>query len=328
MTRQLTEIIEIIKTNRGYKTDEKVANAIGMSQGNLSNYKSRGTLPLEALLSYCDKNEIDFGWLIQGEKAVSEDDTKIISNVDFDAVLGRIKLYENISDDSEVALALRLSKFALAQRKTRDSLPIDKLREFCDRESININWLLTGLGWTSSPSTWRAFDWMRSRIEHQLWKDVKRIVIVTYYDVDGARDLANGFIIEKSRGTISMGGAATRSGYTGGGPNTYCAILENISNIKVPIGQVKFEDGKAPDWDKIDISSLIARANFNDDIIATELHNVRPDKYPLNANVLPILDSDILEVIEWMKNNPQDKELIVKLIQGRKYTKEALDRLK
>lgn len=326
MAKQLTEIIEIIKTNRGYKTDEEVANAIGMSQGNLSNYKSRGTLPLEALLSFCDRNKIDFGWLIQGEKAVSEDDTEIISNVDFDAVLGRIKLYENISDDYEVALALRLSKFALAQRKTRDSLPIDNLREYCDREFININWLLTGLGWTSNPSTWRAFDWFRTQIDHQLWRDVKRIVIVTYYD--GGSGVANGFIIERSRGTISMGGTATRSGYIGGGPNLYYNILETISNMKVPIGQVKFEDGKAPDWDKIDISSLIARANVNDNIIATELHNVRPDKYPLSTNVLQTVDSDILEVIEWMKNNPQDKELIVKLIQGKKYTKEALDRLK
>lgn len=36
-------------------------------------------------------------------------------------------------------------------------------------------------------------------------------------------------------------------------------------------------------------------------------------------------DSELEEILKWLKDNPQDKKLVLKLIKGRKYTKEALE---
>ena len=36
-------------------------------------------------------------------------------------------------------------------------------------------------------------------------------------------------------------------------------------------------------------------------------------------------DSDLEEILKYLKDNPQDKKLVLKLIKGRKYTKEALE---
>lgn len=38
-------------------------------------------------------------------------------------------------------------------------------------------------------------------------------------------------------------------------------------------------------------------------------------------------DADLDEILKWLKDNPHDKQLILKLIRGRKYTKEALEDL-
>lgn len=64
----------------------------------------------------------------------------------FDKVLGRIRGLKTLKYDYEVAALLGMSSKALAERKTRDSLPDDKIELFCERESINKHWLLTGEG--------------------------------------------------------------------------------------------------------------------------------------------------------------------------------------
>lgn len=41
---------------------------------------------------------------------------------------------------------LGFTKSAFSERKRRKSLPFDKLEIFCEKESLNIDWLLTGEG--------------------------------------------------------------------------------------------------------------------------------------------------------------------------------------
>lgn len=66
--------------------------------------------------------------------------------MNFDEVLSRVKAHKGLKYDYQVAELLGLTKSALAERKSRDSLPTDKLEVFCERNAVNLEWLLTGAG--------------------------------------------------------------------------------------------------------------------------------------------------------------------------------------
>jgi len=66
--------------------------------------------------------------------------------VNFDEALKRIKSQKGLRYDYQVAELLGLTKSALAERKSRGSLPLDKISIFCERNRINIKWVLTGEG--------------------------------------------------------------------------------------------------------------------------------------------------------------------------------------
>ena len=72
--------------------------------------------------------------------------TKKSDNIDFLSIILRIKHEKNLQHDWEVADLLGFTKAAFSERKRRKSPPIDKLEMFCEKESINIDWLLTGEG--------------------------------------------------------------------------------------------------------------------------------------------------------------------------------------
>ncbi|MFQ5672853.1 MAG: helix-turn-helix domain-containing protein [Nitrospinales bacterium] len=59
-------------------------------------------------------------------------------------VIKRIKSALKLRYDYEVAKKLNLSETALSERKRRNSIPTDKLIILCEREGINLDWLLTG----------------------------------------------------------------------------------------------------------------------------------------------------------------------------------------
>jgi hypothetical protein len=67
-------------------------------------------------------------------------------NMDFESIIERIKKLKGLRDDQEVAALLGLTKGAFSERKRRGSIPKKELELFCERESINIDWLLTGEG--------------------------------------------------------------------------------------------------------------------------------------------------------------------------------------
>lgn len=66
--------------------------------------------------------------------------------MNFDEVLNRIKSQKGLRYDYQVAELLGLTKSALAERKSRGSLPLDKISIFCERNRLNIKWVLTGEG--------------------------------------------------------------------------------------------------------------------------------------------------------------------------------------
>lgn len=61
-------------------------------------------------------------------------------------MISRLKQSLMLHHDHQVAEALGLTKTAFAERKRRNSIPMDKLQLIAERESINMDWLLTGEG--------------------------------------------------------------------------------------------------------------------------------------------------------------------------------------
>lgn len=66
--------------------------------------------------------------------------------MDFESIIERIKGLKNLRADKKVAAVLGFSKGAFSERKRRGSIPKKELELFCERESINMDWLLTGEG--------------------------------------------------------------------------------------------------------------------------------------------------------------------------------------
>ncbi len=168
----------------------------------------------------------------------------------FSGVIGRLKSCLSLKHDADIADLLGLSKTAFAERKRRESIPTDKIALLCKRESINMDWLLTGKGWMYSPDHPETAEaWMRA----QLMERVEKVVIVTYRPMGGG-GMANGFVVKKATGIISMSGDETRSGYKGTGPYAYRNILKILEDKNYEVAQVKILDRE--ESGKLDSSDL------------------------------------------------------------------------
>lgn len=62
----------------------------------------------------------------------------------FSEVVDRIKYIKHLKNDSDVAKLLDMSNTALANRKTRESIPFLEIISFCESENINLVGFLTG----------------------------------------------------------------------------------------------------------------------------------------------------------------------------------------
>jgi hypothetical protein len=194
--------------------------------------------------------------------------------VNFNEIIDRLKLITQVKDDHEVASLLGLTKTAFSERKRRGSVPNDKLSLFCERESINMEWIHTGKDWAYIPSTTsQATVWIMKQVN----ANTKRILIVTYED--NKFGTPNGFVLEKEKGSISMSGAVTRSGYAGSGPNAYRDILVVMKAKGIPVDQVKLTAAEIENSEMIDISSLLLSPKITKNIIDKELSELRPDFY-------------------------------------------------
>jgi hypothetical protein len=67
MSKNISDIIERIAKREHVKNEGEVAVLLKLTHGALSNHKKRGTVPLDALLTYCETKNILFDWLLTGE---------------------------------------------------------------------------------------------------------------------------------------------------------------------------------------------------------------------------------------------------------------------
>lgn len=192
----------------------------------------------------------------------------------FDDIVNRIKLIKNLHHDYEVAGLLRLSKSAFAERKRRDSIPIDKLEIFCANESIDMNWLNTGKGWMYSP---RDRDSAIRLFSNLLDKDVNRIVIVS--SDDNVFTKSNCFIFEKGNDYYSIEGKYFRkqNSYSDTSEfrqEAYFKVLKLLLNRSIPVALVNKEISELK---SADLSLL-----FNE-IPTVEFH---PSKLPFEEIIM------------------------------------------
>lgn len=76
----------------------------------------------------------------------------------FSSVIDRIKQVKSLRFDREVSDLLGFNRKAFTARKRSNSIPEDKLKIFCNRESINYDWLLTGRGEQFLRTGWKIQD--------------------------------------------------------------------------------------------------------------------------------------------------------------------------
>ena len=60
------EIFDRFQRSIGIKRDDLIAKKLGITKQSLSGFKSRGSLPFEALLDYCEKHDIDTNFILYG----------------------------------------------------------------------------------------------------------------------------------------------------------------------------------------------------------------------------------------------------------------------
>jgi len=72
--------------------------------------------------------------------------TDKIHKYNFDDIIERILKAKGWKTEKDVANALGMKPVAFSGRKSRNSPPVDKIRIWCNRESINIDWVLLGEG--------------------------------------------------------------------------------------------------------------------------------------------------------------------------------------
>ena len=81
---------------------------------------------------------------------------------DFNSIIDRIKQAKSLRLDSQVAELLGFNQKALTARKRSNSIPEDRLKVFCNQESINYDWVLTGQGEQFLPTGWKIQDNVQS----------------------------------------------------------------------------------------------------------------------------------------------------------------------
>jgi len=74
--------------------------------------------------------------------------------MDIFQIIQRLKTLKSLRYDYQVADLLGIGVKAFSARKKLNSVPLDKLRVFCHRESINPDWLLLGQGEPRSQALW------------------------------------------------------------------------------------------------------------------------------------------------------------------------------
>ena len=64
----------------------------------------------------------------------------------FSEIIKILMKIKDIHSEAKLAKILNLSPQAFNERKNRDSVPVEKIIDFCERECISLDWLLFGKG--------------------------------------------------------------------------------------------------------------------------------------------------------------------------------------
>ena len=64
--KKFLEIIENIKDLKGLKVDREVAKILKLSDTAFYNHKSRGSIPTDSILAFCETEDISSDWLLLG----------------------------------------------------------------------------------------------------------------------------------------------------------------------------------------------------------------------------------------------------------------------
>lgn len=68
------------------------------------------------------------------------------TNIGFETVIERLKKCLGLQTDAQIAEKIDLTKSAFSERKRRNSIPVSEIELLCEKESINIDYLITGEG--------------------------------------------------------------------------------------------------------------------------------------------------------------------------------------
>jgi transcriptional regulator with XRE-family HTH domain len=91
----------------------------------------------------------------------------------------------------------------------------------------------------------------------------------------------------------------------------------------------KYEaDQREPDISKLIKLSDLGGVDLNwllTGVTSEARYQSHPDRACESPVATPYDDEDVAAIVAWLRTNPKDKKLILKLIEGRKITKEALE---
>ena len=76
MIKDIFFIIKQIMDTENATTDKQVADILNVKPNALSNHKLRGSIPYEALITFCDKKKISIDWLLTGEGEMTRNEAE------------------------------------------------------------------------------------------------------------------------------------------------------------------------------------------------------------------------------------------------------------
>lgn len=65
--RSADEIFDTIKKLKGLETDTALAELLGTKPSTVATWRSRGTIPYDDIVSFCERENVPMGWLLAGQ---------------------------------------------------------------------------------------------------------------------------------------------------------------------------------------------------------------------------------------------------------------------
>jgi hypothetical protein len=140
---QTNEILDRLKAHFNYKSDARLGRELGASPANISNWRTRNTIPWEELLVFSVKNNVSLDWIVLGQSRAED------SMMGWDAEIREAayavkRIYES-NPDIKRALAENLRAFDLAVKNIKEGDMMKEIIERMDKDSREIKERLQAL---------------------------------------------------------------------------------------------------------------------------------------------------------------------------------------